>query len=113
MASSSLVNWSAEIVDCLLADEKNLYRVQTLQDVKCLQLGSCKPAFLVNKNELENRQSDLLIMYTIITQVASTCPMHLGRYIVKSFPQGCFIGKAVAWNNPYFLMVLSDCEGLY
>jgi hypothetical protein len=19
----------------------------------------------------------------------------------------------VAWNNPYFLMVLSDCEGLY
>jgi hypothetical protein len=49
-------------------------------------------------------------MTTVITQVASTCPVHLGRYIAKSFPQGCFIGKVVTWNNPYFLMVFSDWD---
>jgi hypothetical protein len=44
------------------------------------------------------------------TPAAANVPMHLGRYIVKSFSRGYFMGKVVAWNNPYYRVVFSDCD---
>ena len=37
-----------------------------------------------------------------------TSNQHLGKYIAKKFPRGCFIGKVVALNGPYYRVVYSD-----
>ena len=36
--------------------------------------------------------------------------VHLGAYIIKTFPQGSFLGKVVAWSRPYYRVVFIDWD---